>query len=148
MKKYTIHYDYYATYDVEVLAESKEEAINKAREIEVPYEEYDFSINEESVIDTKDVPDLPTLIKEAEEILKSAEAFELSPWLNVTVPVWDGEKMKPITELLENVFWDEEREEIGLETDRCSEITISDIPDIQQLNLCQAIIAQAEKNGL
>ena len=34
MKKFVIHYNYYATADVTVLADSKEEAIEKADQIE------------------------------------------------------------------------------------------------------------------
>ena len=49
---------------------------------------------------------------------------------------------------MEKVYWDEEREEIGIETEYNSELTISDILELQQYKLCQAIISQAEKISL
>lgn len=140
MKRYYIHYNYYATADVPVLAETEEEALERAREVQLNLEDYDFTLNEESVIDEEEVPDLKSLIKEAENILKGKESIKLNPWPTVTVLVWNGECMEPIREIIENIYWDEEREEIGFETDRCSELTISDIPDIERLELCQSII--------
>ena len=54
MKKYTIHYNYYATIDVEVLAENEEEAKLKADLVEVDANDYDFSLKEQSVVDVED----------------------------------------------------------------------------------------------
>lgn len=42
MKKFVIHYNYYATVDVTVLANSKEEAIEKADQIE--FDNNDFEL--------------------------------------------------------------------------------------------------------
>lgn len=145
MKRYYIHYNYYATADVPVLAESEAEALQKARDVELQLSDYDFTLNEESIIDYEDVPDLKSLIKEAENILKKDESIELNPWPTVTILVWNGEYMEPIRETIENIYWDEEREEIGFETDRCSELTILDIPDIEQIELCQTIIKTQEQ---
>lgn len=145
MKRYYIHYNYYATADVPVLAETEEEALQKAREVHLDLEDYDFTLNEESIIDEEEVPDIKSLIKEAENILKQSDSIELNPWPTVTILVWNGEYMEPIRETIENIYWDEEREEIGFETDRCSELTISDIPDIEQIELCQTIIKTQEQ---
>ena len=46
MKKFVIHYNYYATVDVTVLANSKEEAIEKADQIE--FDNNDFELDFES----------------------------------------------------------------------------------------------------
>ena len=46
MKKFLVHYNYYATVDVVVLANSKEEAIEKADQIE--FDNNDFELNFES----------------------------------------------------------------------------------------------------
>lgn len=50
MKKFTIHYDYYATADITVVAETKEEALKEADQIEIPLEEFDFDFNERYVL--------------------------------------------------------------------------------------------------
>ena len=42
MKKFLVHYNYYATVDVVVLANSKEEAIEKADQIELSNDEFDL----------------------------------------------------------------------------------------------------------
>lgn len=145
MKRYYIHYNFYATADVPVLAESEAEALQKAREVHLNLDDYDFTLNEESVIDYEDVPDLKGLIKDAENILKQSDSIQLDPWPTISILVWNGERMEPIRETIENIYWDEEREEIGFETDRCSELTISDIPDIEQIELCQTIIKIQEQ---
>lgn len=50
MKKFTIHYDYYATADITVVAETKEEALKEADQIEIPLEDFDFDFNERYVL--------------------------------------------------------------------------------------------------
>lgn len=50
MKKFTIHYDYYATADITVVAETKEEALKEADQIEIPLEDFDFDFNEKYVL--------------------------------------------------------------------------------------------------
>lgn len=50
MKKFTIHYDYYAMADITVVAETKEEALKEADQIEIPLEDFDFDFNERYVL--------------------------------------------------------------------------------------------------
>ena len=50
MKRFTIHYDYYATADITVVAETKEEALKEADQIEIPLEDFDFDFNERYVL--------------------------------------------------------------------------------------------------
>ncbi len=50
MKKFTIHYDYYATADITVVAETKEEALKEADQIEIPLEDFDLDFNERYVL--------------------------------------------------------------------------------------------------
>lgn len=144
MKKYTIHYNYYATAQVQVLANSEKEAILKARDVSICTDEFNFSLNEEDIVDQIDVPELCELMAKAEKKLKDADSLGneviLDPWPKVTVQVWDGKRMANTYQTLENIYYDEDREEIGFETDYNSELTISDIPEIEQHNLCFMII--------
>ena len=66
MKKYTIHYNYYATIDVEVLADSEEEAIRKAEQVDIEREDLELEQNEETVLEAIDVPNLQNLIEQTE----------------------------------------------------------------------------------
>lgn len=50
MKRFTIHYDYYATADITVVAETKEEALKEADQIEIPLEDFDLDFNERYVL--------------------------------------------------------------------------------------------------
>ena len=56
MKKFVIHYNYYATADVTVLANSKEEAIEKADQIEIPNDEFDLEYVNREAVEVEDVP--------------------------------------------------------------------------------------------
>jgi hypothetical protein len=152
MKKYTIIHNFTATASIEVIANNQEEAFQKARENDLDLADYNFELDTAEIGEEEDIPDIKKLILEAENILKEADylgiAYQLVTWPKVTVPVWDGERMQPVTQLMEKVYWDEEREEIGIETEYNSELTISDILELQQYKLCQAIISQAEKISL
>lgn len=143
MKKYTIIHNLTATVSIEVLAETREEAFEKASQNNIDPRDYDFELDSAEIGHEEAVPDLKSLIKEAEDILKQSDSIELDPWPTITVLVWNGERTEPIREIIENIYWDSVREEIGFETDRCSELTISDIPEIEQLELCEAIIEQS-----
>lgn len=50
MKKFTIHYDYYAMADITVVAGTKEEALKEADQIEIPLEDFDLDFNERYVL--------------------------------------------------------------------------------------------------
>ena len=152
MKKYIIIHNFTATASIEVIANNQEEAFQKARENDLDLADYNFELDTAEIGEEEDIPDIKKLILEAENILKEAGclgiSYQLVPWPKVTVPVWDGERMQPETQLMEKVYWDEEREEIGIETEYNSELTISDILELQQYKLCQAIISQAENNNI
>lgn len=153
MKKYTIHYNFCATADIEVLANSKEEAREKADMIDIPLSDFDYDLNEKSIIDEEDVPDLRILIEKAEHIISKAEEedieFILNPWPRVTTVYWDGNKMEYQYQLVSFLFWNNERNEIGFNTvESAADYGLSEIPEIEQLEICQSIIAQAEENGI
>jgi hypothetical protein len=55
MKKYTVHYNYYATADVVVFANSKEEAIEKADQIELDNDDFELDFDSREVFESEDV---------------------------------------------------------------------------------------------
>ena len=152
MKKYTIHYNYYATHDVEVLAESEDEALKKARRVEIDFDNLFLTQNEETVLEAVDVPNLQTLIEKAEDIVKEADQddaeIKLSPWPRITIEYWTGYNVEHKKELMEDLFWDYERNEIGFNTeDSSGDIGLSEIPEVEQFNICQAIINSKKEGG-
>lgn len=55
MKKFTVHYNYYATADVVVYANSKEEAIEKADQIEFDNNDFELDFESREVFESEDV---------------------------------------------------------------------------------------------
>ena len=54
MKKFTVHYNYYATADVVVFANSKEEAIEKADQIEFDNNDFELDFESREVFESED----------------------------------------------------------------------------------------------
>ena len=54
MKKFVIHYNYYATVDVTVLANSKEEAIEKADQIEFDNNDFELDLECREFFESED----------------------------------------------------------------------------------------------
>ena len=152
MKKYTIHYNFYATIDVEVLADSEEEAKNKARNMDFDKEkDLDLELNEETVLEVEDIGSLTGIIEKAEDIVRNAQEEDrditLEPWPTVTTEYWTGEEMEYHRQIVDNVFWDDERDEIGINTsESAADFGLSEFPDIEQLEICRKIIAQTGEN--
>lgn len=150
MKKYTIIHNFTAVASIDVLAETREEAFAKARQNDLELTDYDFDLDSAEIGHEEDVPDLSTLIEQAETIMKKADEqgidFMLYPWSRVTTEVWNGTNMEHRHELTENVYWNEEDDEIGFTLDGGAEAILSEFPEIEQYEICQKIIAQAEAN--
>lgn len=152
MKKYTIHLNYYATIDIDVLAENRQQARALAMCNENALNEFDFDLNDIEVIEEQEIEDPIELIKKAESILQRAlkqeVPYQLLLWPTITIHTWDGFTMQPQSNILQSVYWDEERDEIGLETDRFAELTISDLTEIQQYEVAKAIVDAESHNNL
>jgi len=145
MKKYTIVYNYIAASSVEVLANSMEEAYRKASKISIPYEDLDLDLDNKEIVEAEDVPDLNSLIEQAEDILKEAQDNDadiiLNPWPLVTLEVWDGNRMLHRKERIELLYWDFDCNEIGFNTEEsCGDHLLSELPEIEQLEICESII--------
>lgn len=155
MKKYTVHYDYYATVDVEVLADSEEEALFKSGANEIPVEDFYFTFDTKEVVSEEEVDDLETMIEKASSIIKNYDAdnrgiykVERYPTINSKV-VWDGEVWKRIKNIVEDFYWDKEKSELGMIVNENEEILISELEDeIDVFNICQTIIESEKLNGI
>lgn len=151
MKKYTIHYNYYATADVTVLANSKEEAIEKADQIELYKDEFDLEFDTREVYDCEDVPDLQETIDKATAIIKQygeeghEDFFNVPCYPTVTTQCWDGEEFLKQKNLVEDFYYDPEKG-LMMDVGEGFEVELSELSDIEQLNVCQVIIDSAKEN--
>lgn len=147
MKKYNICFCYDAKVDVEVLANSREEAIEKASQIEMPLEDYDFDLNE-TIVNTTDeeIGSLDELTEKAVEIMKRVDCIGPISFLTASVLVWDGFSMNPIVKRIDSIYWDELHEEICFDAGDSSECCLSDCSEIEQYNICKEIIKSDKTN--
>lgn len=149
MRKFIIIHNFTATASIEVLAETREEAFAKAAQNELDLADFDFELDSAEIGHEEEVPDLQEIIEKAESIIKKADeddiAFVLSPWPRVTIELWNGQNMEHRHELTENIYWNAEDDEIGFTLDGGAEAILSEFPEIEQLNICRAIIEQASK---
>lgn len=149
MKKFTIIHNLTATVSIEVLAETREEAFKKASKNNIDPRDYDFELDSAEIGDEEEVPDLQKLIEKAEAIIKKADEEDdeitLFPWPLVTVESWDGSKMEYHHQRMSLLYWDYEVNEIGFNTEESSgDFYLSELPEIEQLELCISIIKTQE----
>ena len=149
MKKYTIIHNLTAAVSIEVLAETREEAFEKAAKNNIDPRDYDFELDNAEIGDEEDVPDLQELIAKAEAIIKKADQEEdhitLNPWPLVTTESWDGSQMLYHKQLMYQLYWDYESDEIGFNTEESAgDFYLSELPEIEQFELCQTIIKTQE----
>lgn len=150
MKKFLVHYNYYATVDVVVLANSKEEAIEKADQIDLYNEDFELEFDNREIVDSKDIPDLQETIDKASTIIKeykNDDAFKVSYYPTITTQSWDGNNYLRQRNVIEDFYWDPERG-LMMDVGEGFEVALSELPDTEQLEVCQVIIDAASLNGV
>lgn len=145
MKKYTVIHYYDAAIAVEVLASDEDEAREAANAVYYDSNDMRLERNGSEIIDATEVPELSELIEKAENIIKEAERLDIEinfdPWPTVTTEWWNGSYMEHRHQVITTLFWDYERNEIGFNTDdSAADYGLSEIPDIEQHNICTQII--------
>lgn len=145
MKKYTVIHNFTATVSIEVLAETQEEAFEKASKNNIDPRDYEFELDSAEIGHEEKVPDLQELIAKAEVIIKKADQEDdtiiLNPWPVVTTESWDGTQMLYHKQLMYQLYWDYESDEIGFNTEESAgDFYLSELLEIEQYNLCQQII--------
>lgn len=153
MKKFTIIHNFTATVSIEVIAETREEAFEKASKNNIDPRDYEFELDSAEIGHEEEVQDLQSLIEKAEAIMKKADEEDdeitLFPWPLVTVESWDGSKMEYHHQRMSLIYWDYEADEIGFNTDESSaDFILSELDEIEQFEICQSIIKEAVSNGI
>lgn len=152
MRKYVIHYNYFATADVTVLANSEEEAIKKAEQIEIPNDEFYLEYDNKEVCESEEVPDLQELIDKAETIIRKFDEgagkddfYKVPCYPTITTLCWDGDKLNQRKNVVENFYYDKG---IMLDMGEGFDVELAELTDIDLLNVCQVIIDSAQANGV
>ena len=116
MKKFVIHYNYYATADVTVLANSKEEAIEKADQIEIPNDEFSLEYDNREAFELEEVPELQEVIDKATAIIKKfnegaghEDFYSVPCYPTVTTYCWNGDEMVKNKNAVEDFYNDSDK---------------------------------------
>ena len=153
MKKFTIIHNFTAVASIEVLAETREEAFQKARENDLELSDYDFELDSAEIGREEDMPDLQELINKASEIIKRYgeeehdSFFSVPTYPTITTESWNGNEFIKQRNIVEDFYWDSEK---GLMMDMGEgfEVELDELPEIEQLNVCQVILDATQANGI
>lgn len=140
MKKYTIRYSFLAEADVEVLANSEDEARRKARNTEIPFENYHFEPDTETVEEEEEIQDLSDMIREATTIIKQKEELVPDDCPSIHLELWNGDEWETKRKKVSAVFWDNEEEQVGIELSDESDVLLDELTEIEQYEVCKSVI--------
>ena len=153
MKKFTIIHNFTAVASIEVLAETREEAFQKARENDLELSDYDFELDSAEIGREEDMPDLQELINKASEVIKRYgeeehdSFFSVPTYPTITTESWNGNEFIKQRNIVEDFYWDSEKG-LMMDVGEGFEVEFDELPEIEQLNVCQVIIDAAQANGI
>ena len=153
MKKFTIIHNFTAVASIEVLAETREEAFQKARENDLELSDYDFELDSAEIGREEDMPDLQELINKASEVIKRYgeeehdSFFSVPTYPTITTESWNGNEFIKQRNIVEDFYWDSEKG-LMMDVGEGFEVELDELPEIEQLNVCQVIIDAAQANGV
>lgn len=153
MKKFTIIHNFTAVASIEVLAETREEAFQKARENDLELSDYDFELDSAEIGREEDMPDLQELINKASEIIKSYgeeeydSFFSVPTYPTITTESWNGDEFIKQRNIVEDFYWDSEKG-LMMDVGEGFEVELDELPEIEQLEVCELIIREASNNGI
>ena len=153
MKKFTIIHNFTAVASIEVLAETREEAFQKARENDLELSDYDFELDSAEIGREEDMPDPQELINKASEIIKRYgeeehdSFFSVPTYPTITTESWNGDEFIKQRNIVEDFYWDSEKG-LMMDVGEGFEVEFDELPEIEQLNVCQVIIDAAQANGI
>ena len=153
MKKFTIIHNFTAVASIEVLAETREEAFQKARENDLELSDYDFELDSAEIGREEDMPDLQELINKASEVIKRYgeeehdSFFSVPTYPTITTESWNGNDFIKQRNIVEDFYWDSEKG-LMMDVGEGFEVELDELPEIEQLNVAQIIIDAAQANGI
>ena len=151
MKKFTIIHNFTAVASIEVLAETREEAFQKARENDLELSDYDFELDSAEIGREEDMPDLQELINKASEIIKRYgeeehdSFFSVPTYPTITTESWNGDEFIKQRNIVEDFYYDSDKG-LMMDVGEGFEVELDELPEIEQLNVCQVILDAAQAN--
>ena len=153
MKKFIIIHNFTAVASIEVLAETREEAFQKARENDLELSDYSFELDSAEIGREEDIPDPKELISKASEVIKRYgeeehdNFFSVPTYPTITTESWNGDEFIKHHNIVEDFCWDSEKG-LMMDVGEGFEVELDELPEIEQLNVCQVIIDAAQANGV
>ena len=153
MKKFTIIHNFTAVASIEVLAETREDAFQKAKENDLELSAYNFELDSAELGREEDIPDLQELINKASEVIKRYgeeehdSFFSVPTYPTITTQSWNGDEFIKHHNIVEDFYWDSEKG-LMMDVGEGFEVEFDELPEIEQLNVAQIIIDAAKDNGI
>ena len=153
MKKFTIIHNFTAVASIEVIAETREEAFEKAKENDLELSAYNFELDSAEIGREEDIPDLQELINKAGEVIKRYgeeehdSFFSVPTYPTITTESWNGNDFIKQRNIVEDFYWDSEKC-LMMDVGEGFEVELDELPEIEQLNVCQVIIDAAQANSI
>ena len=153
MKKFTIIHNFTAVASIEVLAETREEAFEKAKENDLELSDYNFELDSAEIGREEDIPDLQELINKASEVIKRYgeeehdSFFSVPTYPTITTESWNGNEFIKQRNIVEDFYWDSEKG-LMMDVGEGFEVELDELPEIEQLEVCELIIREASNNGI
>ena len=153
MKKFTIIHNCTAAASIEVLAETREEAFEKAKENDLELSDYDFELDSAEIGREEDIPDLQELINKASEVIKRYgeeehdSCFSVPTYPTITTQSWNGDEFLKHHNIVEDFYYDSDKG-LMMYVGEGFEVELDELPEIEQLEVCELIIREASNNGI
>lgn len=153
MKKFTIIHNFTAVASIEVLAETREEAFEKAKENDLELSAYNFELDSAEIGREEDTLDLQELINKASEVIKRYgeeehdSFFSVPTYPTITTESWNGNEFIKHHNIVEDFYYDSDKG-LMMYIGEGFEVELDELPEIEQLNVCQVIIDAAQANGI
>ena len=153
MKKFTIIHNFTVVASIDVIAETREEAFEKARENDLELSDYSFELDSAEIGREEDVPDLKELINKASEVIKRYEeegndsCFSVPTYPTITTQSWNGDEFIKQRNIVEDFYYDSDKG-LMMYVGEGFEVELDELPEIEQLEVCELIIREASNNGI
>ena len=99
------------------------------------------------------MPDLQELINKASEIIKRYgeeehdSFFSVPTYPTITTESWNGDEFIKQRNIVEDFYWDSEKG-LMMDVGEGFEVELDELPEIEQLEVCELIIREASNNGI
>ena len=153
MKKFTIIHNFTAVASIEVIAETREEAFQKAKENDLELSDYNFELDSAEIGREEYVPDLQELINKASEVIKMYgeeehdSCFSVPTYPTITTQSWNGNEFIKHHNIVEDFYYDSDKG-LMMYVGEGFEVELDELPEIEQLEVCELIIREASNNGI